>query len=144
LHLVGGWTGGKSIAEFTAQDAGDMVGQHLWTTWNLLHSFAPLLASNHWGRVIVVSSSAVARPPAKSAPYVAAKAAQEALVLTLAQELKEDGVTANIIQVRAISGPDTPPKNSTPPEEIAAAMLYLCSDEARNVNGARIPLFGNS
>ena len=27
-------------------------------------------------------------------------------------------------------------------EEIAAAILYLCSEEARVVNGARIPLYG--
>jgi NAD(P)-dependent dehydrogenase (short-subunit alcohol dehydrogenase family) len=36
------------------------------------------------------------------------------------------------------------PKNAswTTPEEIAAALLYLCSEEANRVNGARIPLYG--
>jgi NAD(P)-dependent dehydrogenase (short-subunit alcohol dehydrogenase family) len=36
------------------------------------------------------------------------------------------------------------PKNAkwTTPEEIAAAILYLCSDAAHVVNGARIPLHG--
>jgi len=36
------------------------------------------------------------------------------------------------------------PKNAawTTPEEIAAALIYLCSDEANSVNGARIPLYG--
>ena len=29
-----------------------------------------------------------------------------------------------------------------PPEQIAHAMLYLCSDEAASINGARIPVYG--
>ena len=54
-------------------------------------------------------------------------------------ELKENGVTANIIQVRAIDVEKT--GKGTTPEEIVAAMLYLFSEEAAKVNGARIPLY---
>jgi NAD(P)-dependent dehydrogenase (short-subunit alcohol dehydrogenase family) len=61
------------------------------------------------------------------------------LMLTLAAELKESGVTANIIQVHAI---DVEKKGTgTTPEEIVAAMLYLFSDEAGKMTGARIPLY---
>lgn len=74
--------------------------------------------------------------------------AQEALMLTLARELVGSGVTANILQVRTIDAKyerdEQPmPKNAnwTTPEEITAAILYLCSDEAHVVNGARIPLY---
>jgi hypothetical protein len=60
-------------------------------------------------------------------------------VLTLSAELKEQGVTANIIQVRAI---DVNNKGSgTTPDEIVAAMMYLFSDEASKVTGARLPLY---
>jgi NAD(P)-dependent dehydrogenase (short-subunit alcohol dehydrogenase family) len=87
----------------------------------------------------VVSPSTVSNPPAKRGVYTAAKAAQENLVLTLAAELKERDTTANIIQVRAI---DVENKgNGTTPDEIVAAMLYLFSDEARKITGARIPLY---
>jgi NAD(P)-dependent dehydrogenase (short-subunit alcohol dehydrogenase family) len=61
------------------------------------------------------------------------------MVLTLAAELKEQGVTANIIQVRAIDVGST--GKGTTPEEIVAAMLYLFSEEASKVNGARLPLY---
>jgi NAD(P)-dependent dehydrogenase (short-subunit alcohol dehydrogenase family) len=89
--------------------------------------------------VIVVSASTVPHPPGKSGPYAAAKAAQENLVLTLAAELKDKGVTANIIQVRAI---DVERKGTgAAPDEIVAAMLYLFSDEASKINGARLPLY---
>jgi NAD(P)-dependent dehydrogenase (short-subunit alcohol dehydrogenase family) len=81
----------------------------------------------------------VPNPPGKAAAYTAAKAAQENLVLNLAAELKEFNVTANIVQVRAIDVKAG--GKGTTPDEIVASMLYLCSDEAGKVNGARIPLF---
>jgi hypothetical protein len=48
-------------------------------------------------------------------------------------------VTANIIQVRAIDVHAA--RKGTTPDEIVAAMLYLFSDEASKVSGARIPLY---
>ena len=140
IHLVGGWAGGKTLIEFSAEDLELMLGQHVWTTFHLFQSFAPQLSKNRWGRVIIVSASTVPNPPGKTAIYTAAKAAQENLVLNLAAELKKNGITANIIQVRAI---DVENKGTgTTPAEIVAAMLYLFSDEASKVNGARIPLYG--
>jgi NAD(P)-dependent dehydrogenase (short-subunit alcohol dehydrogenase family) len=139
IHLVGGWVGGKTLIEASAEDLDFMLGQHVWTTFNLFQSFAPQLVRNGWGRVIIVSASTVPNPPGKTGTYTAAKAAQENMVLTLAAELKESGITANIIQVRAI---DVENKGTgTTPDEIVAAMMYLFSDEAAKINGARIPLY---
>ncbi len=139
IHLVGGWVGGKTLIEGDPKDLEFMLSQHVWTTFNLFKVFAPQLSEHGWGRVIVVSASTVPNPPGKTGIYTAAKAAQENLVLTLAAELKEEGVTANIIQVRAI---DVERKGTgTTPEEIVAAMLYLFSDEAAKINGVRLPLY---
>lgn len=139
IHLVGGWIGGKTLPETSEEDMTFMLGQHVWTTFHLFRAFVPKLVSNGEGRVIVVSASTVPNPPGKTGAYTAAKAAQENLVLTLAAELKEKGVTANIIQVRAI---DVENKGTgTTPAEIVAAMRYLLSQEAGKINGARIPLF---
>jgi NAD(P)-dependent dehydrogenase (short-subunit alcohol dehydrogenase family) len=59
------------------------------------------------------------------------------------------GVTVNVLVVRAIDAEhkrerEPSPRNasSTTPEEIADALLFLASDGAAAVNGARIPLFG--
>jgi NAD(P)-dependent dehydrogenase (short-subunit alcohol dehydrogenase family) len=148
LHLVGGWTGGKTIVEFSAREVEEMLQQHLWTTWHLAQAFVPPLTANGWGRIIVVSSPLATHPAEKSAPYALAKSAQETLLLALAQEIRGTGVTANVLQVRAIGippkGGEHAPKNSslTTPEEIAAAILYLCSEQAQTIHGARIPLFG--
>ena len=139
IHLVGGWVGGKNLVEASAEDLDFMIGQHIWTTFHLFQAFTPQFVQNGWGRVIVVSASTVPNPPGKAGTYTAAKAAQENLVLNMSAELKEQGVTANIIQVRAIDAQNT--GKGTTPEEIVAAMLYLFSDEAARVNGARIPLY---
>jgi NAD(P)-dependent dehydrogenase (short-subunit alcohol dehydrogenase family) len=127
-----------------------MLQQHLWTTFYLAKIFGPHLAANGWGRLIVVSSPSVATPPANGAPYTIGKSAQEALMLTLAEEFKGTGVTANVLRVRTIdvkherdNQPSPKTASWTTPEEIAAAILYLCSDEAGMVNGARIPLYGS-
>lgn len=139
IHLVGGWVGGKTLPEVSADDLTFMLNQHVWTTFHLFQAFSPKLAASGWGRVIAVSASTVANPPGKSGPYTAAKAAQENLVLTLGAELNDNGVTANIIQVRAI---DVENKGTgTTPDVIVAAMQYLFSEQAGKVNGARIPLY---
>jgi NAD(P)-dependent dehydrogenase (short-subunit alcohol dehydrogenase family) len=139
FHLVGGWTGGKTIADTPVEDLEDMVGQHVWTTFHLFQAFSPKLAASKWGRVITISPSTVANPPVERGVYNATKAAQENLVMTLAQELKDSGVTANIIQVHSI---DVENKgNGTTPTAIVATMQYLFSEQASKVNGARIPLY---
>ena len=150
LNLVGGWTGGKSVVEVDPIDVTNMVQQHVWTTFNLAQAFIPQLLDNKWGRVIIVSSPFAASPRAKGAPYAIGKAAQEALMLTLAQELKGTGVTSNILLVKTIDAKharknEPSAKNAfwTTPEEISRAILYLCSDEATAINGARIPLYGS-
>ena len=139
IHLVGGWVGGKTLVEAEARDVDFMLDQHVWTTFHLFQALVPQLLKNGWGRVLIVSSSTVPDPPGKTGIYTAAKAAQENLILTLASELTGQGITANIIQVRAI---DVQKKGTgATPDEIVAAMMYLFSEEASKVNGARIPLY---
>ncbi len=87
----------------------------------------------------MVSAPTAVTPSGKTSAYTAAKAAQENLVLNLAVELKESNVTANIIQVKSIDVKGD--GKGTTPDEIVASMMYLCSDEASKVTGARIPLF---
>jgi NAD(P)-dependent dehydrogenase (short-subunit alcohol dehydrogenase family) len=149
IHVVGGWTGGKQVPEVAAEEVAGMLNQHLWTTFHLAQAFLPRMMEGGWGRVVVVSSPHASNPPVGMSAYAVGKAAQEALVLAIAKEAGGRGVTANILQVSTIDAKherdrDPSPKNArwTTPEEITAAILYLCSDEAHVVNGARIPLYG--
>jgi len=150
LHLVGGWTGGKTILEAPADDLTFMLNQHVWTSFNVTQAFVPHLVRNGWGRVVMITSPFAARPNAKGGPYAIGKSGQEVLMLTLSQELKGTGVTANLLQARTIdarrekiSAPSPDNASWTTPEELAFAILYLLSDEAGTVNGATIPLYGS-
>jgi NAD(P)-dependent dehydrogenase (short-subunit alcohol dehydrogenase family) len=147
LQLLGGWTGGANVPDLPDETLADMLSRHLWSTWHLARAFVPHLLDNGWGRIVAVSHPVAAQPVAGQAAYAVAKAAEEALILALAAELRGSGVTANLIIVRTIDerherdrepGARTPSR--TTPEEIAAAIMYLCSDEARVVNGVRLPL----
>jgi NAD(P)-dependent dehydrogenase (short-subunit alcohol dehydrogenase family) len=139
FHLIGGWSGGKTFAETPDDDLEFMINQHIRTTFNLFKAFEGPLSKNGWGRVITISPSTIANPPAKRGVYLAAKAAQENMMLSLAAELKEANVTANIIQVKAIDVENQ--GTGTTPEVIVATMQYLFSEGADKVNGARLPLY---
>lgn len=138
IHLVGGWTGGKTLAGTDPDDLDSMLRQHVQTTFNLFQVFAPQLERAGWGRAMTVSTPGALKPVVERGVYAAAKAAEESLFLTLGEELKDQGVTSNILLVNSIDAAGT--GKGTPPEQLAAAMLYLCSEEAARVTGARIPL----
>ena len=150
LHVVGGWTGGKTLVEAPAGDLTFMLNQHVWTTFNVIQAFVPALIRNGWGRVAMITSPYAARPNPNGGPYAVGKAGQEALMQTLSQELIGTGVTANLLQAKTIdvqrkkvSAPAPDNASWTTPEELTAAILYLLSDAAGTVNGAKIPLFGS-
>lgn len=149
IHAVGGWLGGKSLVETPEQDMASMIDQHIWSTFHIVQAFVPLMTANGWGRFVVFSSPYAVQPGAKGVPYTAAKAALENMTLSLAQHLKGSGVTANIIQINTIDIEHQRDQAPTPanagwstPEEITAAILFLCSPEGGRLNGARLPLFG--
>lgn len=148
LHFVGGWVGGKPLIDTPEADMADMLDQHLWTTYHMTQAFLPHALENGWGRLVVVSSPNATHAAKHNTPYSVGKAAQEALVLTVAQEAEGSGVTANIIHVRNIDIEHKRMKDPdkyagwTSPEEIASAILYLCSKEGGMVNGIRLPLYG--
>ena len=79
-----------------------MIQQHVWTTFNLAQAFVPHLVANGWGRFLVISSPRALEPRGSSAAYAIGKAGEEILTLSLAQELKGTGVTANVLLVRSI------------------------------------------
>ena len=144
LHLVGGYQPG-GVVGLPTEAWEYMMNINLRTYLNVLRAFLPYLTANGWGRVIALSSVLADKPTAQSAAYSAAKAGVEALTLSVAQEVKDKGVTANIVVVKTIDTVEERVEGragSASPEEIADLFLYLCSDEAAPINGARIPVYG--
>ena len=146
VHLVGGWRGGKPIAEAPPEDDEFLHAVLVKTVQVASRAFLPQLKENR-GRFVIVSSPMADRPTATNAAYGAAKAAAEAWTLALADELGESGGTANIIRVNAIvtpqmreESPDKEFKTFTDASEIAEAVSYLLSPAARKMNGQRLSL----
>ena len=105
-----------------------------------------LLESEH-GRFVLISAKQAQAPSNSNAAYAAAKAAAEAWTLALADGFDGAGATANIIVVDAIltaqmreENPDGDFASFTPAEHIAAAIAFLCSDAAAEMNGQRLLL----
>jgi NAD(P)-dependent dehydrogenase (short-subunit alcohol dehydrogenase family) len=151
LHLVGGWVGGTAVVDLDPVELRGMLGQHLWSTLYLAKEAVPIMVGQGWGRMIGVSSPFAAEPGPRGASYAIAKSAEEVLLRSLSRELGGSGVTANILVVRTVDAKherDTAPspKNAgwTTPEEVAGAMLLLCSPGSEAINGARFPLYARS
>ncbi len=134
LHVVGGWAGGTAVADLDPAEMRSMLDQHLWTTLHVAQAVVPGMVARGWGRIVAVTTPFALTPGAKGASYAVGKGAKDLLIRALAREVAGTGVTANLVVVRKIG------EGGTSPESIAAAMRYLCSDDAAAINGGRIPL----
>jgi NAD(P)-dependent dehydrogenase (short-subunit alcohol dehydrogenase family) len=147
LHLVGGWRGGQPLHEAPLAD------------WELLHellirtvqltsrAFHDALRASDQGRFVLVSAKQAQAPSNSNAAYAAAKAAAEAWTLALADGFADSTATANIVVVEAIltarmreEDPNGDFSSFTPAEHLAAAIAFLCSDAAAQMNGQRLRL----
>jgi NAD(P)-dependent dehydrogenase (short-subunit alcohol dehydrogenase family) len=143
LHLVGGYAGGTPFADTTDEEWQGQIELNLWSAIHAIRAFLPDIttAPLPGGRIVTTSSFVAATPTPKHAAYSATKAALEGLTISVAKDLAGTSATANVVVIRSI-GSEKP--TDTRPEEIAAAMAYLCSAEAGAINGQRIPLIGRA
>ncbi len=128
----GGWTGGTALVDLDPDVLAGMLGQHVWSTFHVAQAVVPGMVERGWGRIIAVTSTATAAPGPKASAYVAAKTAQEAMLRVLAREVAGDGVTVNLLAVKAIdaaherdAAPSPKTADWTTPEEIVAAIRFL-------------------
>jgi 3-hydroxybutyrate dehydrogenase len=139
------------------------------SSFHAIRAAIPGMRRRGWGRIInLVSAHGLVASPFKSA-YVAAKHGQIGLTKTVALELAETAITCNAIcpgyvktplmeaqidsQARAHSLPRErvisevilaaqPNRRFIEIEEIAALAVFLCSESARSITGAAIPIDG--
>lgn len=149
--LVGGWAGGRDVAETDDVRFERMVDLNLRSTFFAVRAVVPYLVEAGWGRIITVGSRAAVDFPTGQAAFNLAKAGVVALTKSVAQELDGTGVTANVLLPSVIDTPAT--RQSLPyadyvtwptPEEIAAVAHFLLGDDSGVINGAEIPVYGRA
>ncbi len=151
LHLVGGFSGGQPVAETSDETWEKMLGLNLRSAYSIFRAVLPGMVKAGKGRIVAVGARAALEPMANFAAYCVSKAALVALVKTVALEVKDSGITANVVLPSVI---DTPANRAAMPsadaskwvtaESIAGLLVWLASDAARDVNGAAIPIYGRA
>ncbi|CAN5381870.1 3-hydroxybutyrate dehydrogenase [soil metagenome] len=157
------------VADFP-QDKWDwIIAINLTAPFVAMKAAIPHMKAKGWGRIISTASAhSIVASPFKSA-YVAAKHGVAGLTKTAALELATSGITANCVSPGYVwtelvqnQIPDTmkargltrqqviddvllqaqPTKQFVQPDQVAAFVVFLCSDAASNVTGANLSMDG--
>ena len=127
-----------------------MFASNLKTAVVTTKAALPLLLESRAGRIINVGAGAAARPAgAGMGAYTASKAGVHKLTESLAEELKDRGITVNAVLPGTIDTPrnraDMPTADFSrwvQPEAIAAVIAFLASEQAGAITGALLPVYG--
>jgi NAD(P)-dependent dehydrogenase (short-subunit alcohol dehydrogenase family) len=151
VNAVGGYAGGVNLWELDTKVFDQMFALNLRSGYALSRAAIPAMLKQRHGAIINVASKAAFDHAAGASAYAASKAAAVALMDSLAAEVKGTGVRVNSILPSII---DTEPNRKAmpkadftkwpKPEEIAHVILYLCSDDAKLISGAAVPVYGDS
>ncbi len=149
VNTVGGYAGGVKLWESQADVLDQMLSMNLRAGYVLARAAVPSLIKQGRGAIVNVAAKAAIDHPAGAAAYAASKAAAVAMLDSMAAELRGSGVRVNSILPSII---DTEANRSAmphanfakwpKPEEIARVILFLCSDEAKVIHGAAVPVYG--
>ncbi len=151
VNLVGGWAGGKPVWETTDAEWERMLTLNLRTVFACCRAVVPQMIAQGSGRIVNVSTRTAVQPAPGAAAYAVSKRGVITLTETLALELRDHGVTANCVLPSVI---DTPANRQSlaranfsrwvRPEQLAAIIAWLTSDEAAPISGAAIPVYGRA
>jgi NAD(P)-dependent dehydrogenase (short-subunit alcohol dehydrogenase family) len=138
----------------THEQFAGVVATNLTGAFNCTQRVLGPMLSARWGRIVNVSSAVALRANPGQANYAAAKAGLLALTRTVAREMGRKGVTCNAVTPGVIATDMTadgvadrlvelvPAGRVGQPEEVAASVAFLCSDDAAYVNGAVLAIDG--
>jgi NAD(P)-dependent dehydrogenase (short-subunit alcohol dehydrogenase family) len=131
-------------------------------SFELLQAAAPRMKARGWGRVLTIGSINQTRPEPELSVYAALKSAQHNLVLNLARQLAEHGVTVNNLSPglvatarnrwrredeavwRDIQFAANPMHRAATPDEMTGAALLLCSEAGSFITGCDLQATGGA
>lgn len=157
------------IEEFAVEKWDAIIAINLSGAFHTIRLAVPGMKRKGWGRIInIASAHALVASPFKSA-YVSAKHGLAGLTKTVALEVAEHGITVNAVcpgyvltplvekqipdtaKARGITEEEVvrdvllaaqPTKRFVAVEELEGLAVFLCSDEAKSITGAMLPVDG--
>ena len=148
----------EPITNMSADDAMGIMAVHYCGALNMVHAVLPGMQQRNYGRIIFMGSTADRATRAPMAAYGAAKGALTGFARLLARECGRYSVTVNVIapgfvkteMTASLQGSDVdktvrrcvPVQRWAEPSDVAAAAVFLASDEASYVSGHRLDVNG--
>lgn len=149
VNVVGGYLGGKTVAELDETEWDKMMSMNLKSAFLISKHVIPLMVSAKHGKMVHISSRTGLKSDGYDSAYSASKSGLIRLVESISEEVKEHNINVNCILPSTI---DTEANRKAMPnsdfskwvktEDLAKVVLFLCSEEAKVINGAAIPAYG--
>jgi 3-oxoacyl-[acyl-carrier protein] reductase len=152
-----GITRDNLMVQLSDQAWDEVIAINLTGTFRLARAAVKGMMRRRYGRLIAITSVVGVTGNAGQSNYTAAKAGMIGMIKSIAQEYAKRGVTANCIAPGFIASPMTDKLNEKQREailgrvpagrlgagsDIAAALVYLASDEAAYVTGQTLHVNG--
>lgn len=148
VHCAGGFRYAP-IDATSDSDFEFLLNANLKSTFYLLRELVPIMKTRNFGRLVLVSANATRSAPAGMGAYCATKSAVNALVSSVAEEVKNYNININAIMPTIIDTPanrrDMPEANTdawVKCEQIAEIVFSLTQPWGNPINGALIPVAG--
>lgn len=129
--------GDKSFENLTAGDSANITNVHLRGTIRVSRMIWPIMMRQAYGRIVVTTSASGLYGASGQAPYSAAKMGVVGLINSLAQEGQKYNIRANALAPVAYTQATSSlypaeAEQLMKPEQVSAAMMFLCSERAPN------------
>jgi len=151
VHLVGGFEMGGFVEDTPDEVFAKMFELNFYSALHLFRAALPGMRAQGSGRLVAIGSRAAVEPGARASAYNVSKAALVSLVRTIAEETKTAGISANVVlpgtmdtQANRAAMPGADFSLWVRPAQVAGLIVHLVSDEAAQVTGAAIPVYGGA
>lgn len=150
-NLAGGFRMGEPVHETSTANWDFLLGLNVGSVLHMARAVVPHMLAAGSGKIVNVGAFAALRGSAQMGAYIASKMVVVRLTESMAAELREKGINVNCVLPSILDTPenraampDADPSRWVKPEDLANAIVFLASDQAKAIHGASLPVCGLS
>ena len=150
-NIAGGFDMGTPVHRTSAADWQKLQDLNVGTLLNTVRAVVPQMQAQKAGRIVSVAAGGALKGAALMGAYAASKSAVIRITESMAAELRGERINVNCVLPSVIdtpanraSMPKADPAKWVAPADLAAVIRFLCSDGARAMHGAAVPVVGLS